>query len=437
MKWLASEFDFVAGRYTGAYYDWTSFASVVFVDSDLGDDSFVGGGTEANPWKTLTKAHNDSGTVTGTVIVINGIFTENLSISKQVRIIGCGGGRNGRAIFNNGGGSDWIRITNVSTATQIYLENIETTNYTTSLAFISNSTGNRVFYSANCFFVNIYIQSSTGSAGISNACFFYYTVLKDCLTPGDSVGFPGRGTTFRGSNIILFGCQLTGSGRINFVNSSNNHINNNITAFSSGSNNLFNINGQYFSPANNDFNFPDTSPLYLTGTVDGITGIPNNVGAGRLGNFLNTSKFEFTTVGGAAFTNTEVDGNYVYRSNDTIDGIFRTGVVDMGQVRRGVVIGINNSFQFSSGKLTKLIQETNGLTARQGLDWKLIYGNSLSEIQTKLGANDWLLIEYGKMVTVTVSGSTTYGNADPNFDPNDFITPGFRFWVVEMKFKNN
>jgi hypothetical protein len=153
--------------------------------------------------------------------------------------------------------------------------------------------------------------------------------------------------------------------------------------------------------------------------------------------FLNPSEYQYTTGGGAVFTNTEIDGTDIYRTDDTIDGTFRTGIVDMGQIRRGVVIGINNSFQFSSGKLTKLIQETNGLTARQGLDWKLIYGNSLSEIQTKLGANDWLLIEYGKVVTVTVSGSTTYGNADPNFDPNDFITPGFRFWVVEMKFKNN
>jgi hypothetical protein len=433
MKWLVREFDFVAGRYTGAYYDWTSFASVVFVDSDLGDDSFVGGGTEANPWKTLTKAHNDIGTVTGTVIVINGIFTENLSISKQVRIIGCGGGRNGRAIFNNGSGSNFIRYTtNLSDWT---LENIEFTNYISTNVLISGSTNINI-NGVNNLYVNFRFGTITfNSQNISH--FTHFCVYKNSIFVGRFGG--GCFHRFERNNNTFFNVSIISLSLGAFIISgNNNHINNNLGAIAnSGSNNILNTDGQYFSPANNDFNFPDTSPLYLTGTLDGITGIPNNVGAGRLGNFLNTSKFEFTTVGGAAFTNTEVDGNYVYRSNDTIDGIFRTGVVDMGQVRRGVVIGINNSFQFSSGKLTKLIQETNGLTARQGLDWKLIYGNSLSEIQTKLGANDWLLIEYGKVVTVTVSGSTTYGNADPNFDPNDFITPGFRFWVVEMKFKNN
>ena len=432
MKWLASEFDFVAGRYTGAYYDWTSFASVVFVDSELGDDSFVGGGTEANPWKTLTKAHNDSGTVTGTRIVINGIFTENLNITKQVRIIGCGGGRNGKAIFNNGA----VRIILGTSIPNIYIENIELVNYNTSIAFIpaTSNTAQRKYIN-NCILRSTVIltQFNPGINELESYNSIYDSVFLNTVASSISCKIH-----IYGNNNTFYDCKRNANSGNITIFQDNNHINNTITVVNLGSNNILNTNGQYFSPANNDFNFPDTSPLYLTGTVDGITGIPNNVGAGRLGNFLNTSKFEFTTVGGAAFTNTEVDGNYVYRSNDTIDGIFRTGVVDMGQVRRGVVIGINNSFQFKNGsELIKLIQETNGLTARQGLDWKLIYGNSLSEIQTKLGANDWLLIEYGKMVTVTVSGSTTYGNADPNFDPNDFITPGFRFWVVEMKFKNN
>jgi hypothetical protein len=432
MQWTARDFDFISGRYTGNYYDITTINW--FVDSDLGDDANAGNTPNA-PFKTLTQAHTAASN--GDRVMINGIFTENLNITKQLRIIGVGGGRNGRAIFNNGGGSDWIRIPNVSTATQIYLENIETTNYTTSLGFILNSTGNRVFYSANCFFVNIYIQSSLGSAGISNACFFYYTVLKDCLTTGDSAGFPGRGTTFKGSNITLFDCQLTGAGRINFVNSSNNHINNNITTFSSGLNNLLNIDGQYFSPANNDFNFLLTSPLYQTGTVDGITGVINNVGAGKLGEFYNATSLEYTALGGASFSNTEVSGTGIYRTDDTTPGFFESGVIQLNNGRRrGVVIGIHNSFNFSGGTLTELIQESSGLTVRQGLDCELIIGNSLNEVNTKVIANDWLLYEYGKPVTITVSSGNTYGNAHPNFDPTDFILPAFEYFKIRFRFKD-
>jgi hypothetical protein len=431
MKWLVREFDFATGRYTGAYYDWTSFTSVVFVDSELGNDS-TGLGTEANPWKTLTKAHNDSGTTTGTRIVINGIFTENLSISKQVRIIGAGGGRNGRAIFNNGGASNFIKLT--SNVTNRFFENIETTNYATSINFeLVGSTAISTFF-ANCLWINLMFNTITSPALNTHIAFYTYYIGSRFVALGSTSNLQGH--YINGSNNTFFNCTSITNSRF-WVTGNNMNSNNSIFNGNIGSNNLLNINGQYFSPENNDFNFPDTSPLYLTGTVDSITGIPNNVGAGRLGNFLNGSKFEFTTVGGAVFTNTEIDGNDIYRTNSSIDGIFRTGVVDMGQVRRGVVIGINNNFQFSGGKLTKLIQETNGLTARQGLDWKLIYGNSIGEIQTKITANDWLLIEYGKMVTVTVSGGNTYGNADPNFDPTDFITPAFRFWVVEMKFKNN
>jgi hypothetical protein len=427
MKWLASEFDFVAGRYTGAYYDWTSFASVVFVDSELGDDSFVGGGTEANPWKTLTKAHNDIGTVTGTRIVINGIFTENLNITKQVRIIGAGGGRNGRAIFNNGGGVNYVRL---GFTNNYFLENIETINYPQNTNIFWNTA-----LTNNAFFVNcvlgVFFRQTTNNQ-VHNSFFCIY----------NKCGFSTNNTAVSG--IYIYGNNNTFYDTISYAGTNvrrllgdNNHTNENLVLWgNSGSNNLINVDGQYFSPANNDFNFPDTSPLYLTGTVDGITGIPNNVGAGRLGDFLNPSKYQYTTGGGAVFTNTEIDGTDIYRTDDLIDGTFRTGIVDMGQIRRGVVIGINNTFQFTGGELTKLIQETTGLTVRQGLDWKLIYGNSINEIQTKITANEWLLMEYGKMVTVTIDGVDTYGNADASFDPTDFIIPSFRMFVVEMRFKN-
>jgi len=245
---------------------------------------------------------------------------------------------------------------------------------------------------------------------------------------------PGRGININANNNTFFNCTY-GS---NFnLNADNNHFNTTVSLIQNvGSNNIFNTNGQYFSPSNNDFNFPDTSPLYLTGTPDGVTGIPNNVGAGRLGEFRNADLFEFKVIGGAEFTNTEPDGDDIFRTNDLIDGYFESGIIDLNEIKRGVKIGIHNSYTESGGALTKLIQETDGLTVRQGLDCELIIGNTANEIITKKLANDWLLYEYGKPVTITIDGVDTYGNADPNFDPTDFVFPAFRFFKIRFRFKN-
>jgi hypothetical protein len=429
MQWLALEFDFTTGRYTGDYYDTSTINW--FVDSDLGNDANAG--TAAAPWKTIGKLISTAGVVNGHRVMINGIFTENTAITKQLRIIGCGGGRNGRTIFNNGGSGINIRYnTNI---TNNFLENVELVNYNDTLIFHANSAISNVTFISftNCILNSV--QFRTTNSPSAYRIFSYFTVYNSCnLNTATSAA--QCILNLAGTNSIFFNCTRVANLGVIRVEGNNMHVNNTITVVNLGSNNILNTNGQYFSPANNDFNFPDTSPLYLTGTVDGITGIPNNVGAGRLGDFLNPSKYQYTIGGGAVFTNTEIDGTDIYRTDDTIDGRFRTGIVDMGQIRRGVIIGINNTFQFTGGELTKLIQETTGLTVRQGLDWKLIYGNSINEIQTKITANEWLLMEYGKMVTVTISLGITYGNADASFDPTDFIIPSFRMFVVEMRFKN-
>jgi hypothetical protein len=428
MKWLASEFDFTTGRYTGDYYDLSTIDW--FVDSDLGNDS-TGTGSATNPWKTIGKLISDGSVINGHRVMINGIFTENTTISKQLRIIGCGGGRNGKTIFERNG----VNFIRFSTNLRNWgLENIELINYVNTSSFITITSVGTIIGMVNCIFNNLRFDWNGFNGGFNYLNTYYCVFLNSIF----QIEFGNAGfRIYVNNNNTFINCSRVGSVNARLTVQNNNHTNNTLVVLQEGTNNILNTNGQYFSITNNDFNFPATSPLYLTGKVDSITGIPANVGAGRLGNFLNTSKFEFTTVGGAAFTNTEVDDNYVYRSNDTIDGTFRSGIVDMGEIRRGVRIGINNSFQFTGGKLTKLIQETNGLTVRQGLDWKLIYGNSIGEIQTKITNNNWLLMEYGKIVTVTISGSTTYGNADTNFNPNNFITPSFRMFVVEMKFKNN
>jgi hypothetical protein len=433
MQWLQLEFDFTTGRYTGDYYDITTIDW--FVDSDLGNDANAG--TAAAPWKTISKLQSTAGVVNGHRVMINGIFTENVTITKQLRIIGIGGGRNGRAIFNNGGGVNFIKYANNVSVSDSTLENIELTNYNTSLVFMTNSVGIINFNILNCYIISCFISNTT-SIGLSLGLQAFYTVFSNCLISGSGSGFPTRGTVVSKDNNTFYNCSITLSGLR--ITGSNNHINNTISSFSSafntGSNNILNTDGQYFSPANNDFNFPSTSPLYQTGTIDGITGEPNNVGAGRLGEFRNADLFEFKVIGGAEYTNTEPDGDDIFRTNDTIDGYFESGIIDLNEIKRNVKIGIHNSYTESGGALTKLIQETDGLTVRQGLDCQLIIGNTANEIITKKLANDWLLYEYGKPVTVTIDGSNVYGNADPLFDPDDFVFAAFRFFKIRFRFKN-
>jgi hypothetical protein len=429
MQWTAREFDFISGRYTGFYYDISTINW--FVDSDLGDNTNAGNTPNA-PFKTLTQAHTAASN--GDRIMINGIFTENLVITKQLRIIGCGGGRNGKTIFNNGGGSNYISYT--ANLLNHSLENVETTNYTTAIAFLTYSTaGNKTITGiVNCILDNIFISQ------LSTNIFFTFLNFRFCILKNCLFNFVVSNSSTRfyiGNNNTLFNCSKTGGANSRVYITNNNHINNTMEHVVDGVNNIVNTDGQYFSPANNDFNFLSTSPLYQTGTLDGITGVINNVGAGKLGEFYNATSFEYTALGGASFSNTEVSGTGIYRTDDTNPGFFESGVIQLNNGRRrGVVIGIHNSFNFSGGTLTELIQESSGLTVRQGLDCELIIGNSLNEVNTKVIANDWLLYEYGKPVTITVSSGNTYGNAHPNFDPTDFILPAFEYFKIRFRFKD-
>jgi hypothetical protein len=438
MQWLALEFDFITGRYTGDYYDITTIDW--FVDSDLGDDANAG--TAAAPWKTISKLQSTAGVVNGHRVMINGIFTENVTITKQLRIIGVGGGRNGKTIFERNG-ANYIRY-NLNLFNSL-VENIEFINYgTTNPITTTNQTGSilTIINYLNCVFNSAFVANNNTilvNQAVPHIVNSYFSIYQGSrIQPGNS-GTNIIRIKISGNNNTIYNCFTTGAGTIEFIGN-NNHI-----FYSSGTflttitglNNSNNVTeGNYFSPANNDFNFPDTSPLYLTGTLDMVTGVPNNVGAGRLGEFRNADLFEFKVIGGAEFTNTEPDGDDIFRTNDIIDGYFESGIIDLNEIKRGVKIGIHNSYTESSGALTKLIQETDGLTVRQGLDCELIIGNTANEVITKKLANNWLLYEYGKPVTVTIVGLNTYGNADPLFDPTDFIFPAFRFFKIKFRFKN-
>jgi len=424
MKWIVPEFNYATGKYTGDYYDWSSFASIVFVDSDLGNDS-TGLGTEASPWKTLTKAHNDVATVTGTIIVINGIFTESLNITKQVRIIGAGGGRNGRAIWQN----TTFRIAYAVNITNIFLENIETVNYLTTFDFMFTSNAQGIIRRfLNCLLSSIRIRTLGGVSGTTFPS--YFTIFKNVQFSMNQGTF-----VFTGLNNIMFDCTRIGGFSFQ-ITGNNYHVNDNLSLTNTGSNNSLNINGLYFDSVNNDFNFATNSPLYNTGTVDTITGVPSNVGAGRLGVPFDGQSFEATIPSGAEFTNTEIGTTEIFRTDDTIDGFFESGVFDLQDIRRRVKLNLFSSFDTNGVKLTKLIQTTDNFTQRQALDCQIIYGNSLQEVQTKKTANQWLKCEYGKEISVTDVSGTLYGNADTLFDPDDYFFPSFRFLKFRLKFKN-
>ena len=130
-KWLAKEFDWDTGRYTGRYYDIAEAGIVaVFVDSFYGDDTAAG--TAVAPFKSLGKAitYLNANGANGSRIFMNGIFTENKpNTTYSYQFIGCGGGKNGRTIFYHNE-STGERITFRENYNRFHkIENIETLNY--------------------------------------------------------------------------------------------------------------------------------------------------------------------------------------------------------------------------------------------------------------------------------------------------------------------
>ena len=103
-KWLAKEFDWDTGRYTGRYYDIAEAGIVaVFVDSFYGDDASADPEDPDLPLKTLGAAitYLNTNGANGSRIFMNGIFSETLPTQTYwYEFIGCGGGWNGRTLLN-------------------------------------------------------------------------------------------------------------------------------------------------------------------------------------------------------------------------------------------------------------------------------------------------------------------------------------------------
>ena len=141
-KWLAKEFDWDTGRYTGNYYDIAEAGIVaVFVDSFYGDDTAAG--TAAAPFKTLGKAitYLNANGANGSRIFMNGVFMGSVPDQTYAfQYIGCGGGRNGRTLWVRNSLDNSRVIIRKRNLTRI--ENVETLKYDNTPNNIPNGNGN-------------------------------------------------------------------------------------------------------------------------------------------------------------------------------------------------------------------------------------------------------------------------------------------------------
>jgi len=411
----------ITGLKEPVYYDETEIHS--FVDSNIGNDT-TGNGTAALPWKTLSKVKSAGATywATSKVIMCRGYFSESLYINVAITIIGAGGGIGGRAVIT---GSTYIGITGTS------LINIHHLHSGTSLYQYNNlNTGN---YAYNCIFVSsVFVNNRSAGDYRYFAAYFSYCILINVfytIYAGNSYSL------YRGNN-TFYNCTCTAS-RTNVIYSNNNHCNTS-TFFTgnSGSNNILNVNGQYLDVTNYNFNFLNTSPLFRKGTFD--TDIDNyrHVGAGQEGKNYNASNNELNDDVSAVYTNLEKSGTEIYRPDVNLNGLLESGIIDLGGRRTKVILSTNYTLEQSSGVLQRFIQSTEDRSITQILDCIIKYG----ETEVDLATCPDLLVEYGKLITVSGTGDDRKGNADPNFDVSDMIPIdrliiGF-LKIIEFKFRS-
>lgn len=420
-KWLAKEFDWTTGRYTGRYYDIAEAGIVaVFVDSFYGDDTAAG--TAAAPFKTLSKAIttlNSTG-ANGSRIFMNGIFTEALASHTFIYdYIGCGGGRNGKTIFYNAKGINRYRK----------LHNVEFINFLSSGGWTGIS---ETHYAVNCIIRDC--RCATQSAAVIAGSGFFFCKLIDFIWQGgtnptvrafDSIflnALKGGVSALAGSR-NYFKLSPDSSGAINTAGSTNSYVEPNINL----------ITAQFIDVENNDFNVRITSPLIGTGGIDEITGNPNNIGGVSLGLPYNGLIPEFSESGGATITDLTVDatGKYTITAPATT-GTLETALMDLGNIYPLENIDLFNVFDFASGEITQGVFETFS-SPRMALTIKLKYGLTSAEVDDC----PWLLIEYGKQPTFSGTGASRVGNAADTFDPDTFQTITCRYMKLFITLQNN
>lgn len=414
-KWLVQKFDYTAkslmwSNNKPVYWDASDVDA--FVDSDLGNDS-TGDGTSTKPYKTLLKVKSIGATkwAAGKVIMCRGIF-ETIQINVAVKIIGAGGGICGRTTF--------ISYFNISAITDTVLENLLFI-YKVEQMFYIDTTTTRTLYAYNSIFFGHNFLCALGSPSTANLYLYtYFCIFYNHLFNLNNATYDTFYVRFYGNNNTLYDCTANNAKVHVHFQGNNNHSNNSIIDYNAGFNNILNTNGNYLDVTNYNFNFLNTSPLYHTGTYNPDTDNYNHVGAGAEGINLNGSDDELIDTGSggtATYTNLTDGGTEIYRTSVSSDGILESGTIDLGAVRTRVLMNLNYTYEFANGTVYRRIQEADGRTITQIFDCIIRYG----EIETDLTTCPDLLIEYGKLITVSGTGVDRKGNADDDFDETDII----------------
>ena len=421
-KWLAKEFDWNTGRYTGRYYDIAKAGIVaVFVDSFYGLNTNAG--TAAAPFKTLGKAIttlNSTG-ADGSRIFMNGIFSETLpAASFGYQFIGCGGGKNGYVILwmNQATNARFIapKLANRNT----YIENVLFLGYS-GLGFVQNLNDSTF----RQYFLNI-IADGAGIQNNSSLVFFYFSKIRGLKSPAVNT-FTGSTLTLKDS--LLIDPEST-SGWVTAIQS---YIRNKGALIVNKTNCLEDDIAQFINEGNLDYNVRITSPLLFSGPNDTITGFPTNIGGVNLGLDYGGLRPEFTETGGATVADLTLsaNGNYTITPPATL-GTLETALMDLGNVYPLENIDLFNVFDFLGGEITQGVFE-DFVSPRMTLTIKLKYGLTSAEIDSC----PWLLIEYGKQPTFSGTGASRVGNAADTFDPETFQKITCRYMKLFITLQDN
>lgn len=433
-RWLVHKFDYVnkklmyqnnpiTGLKEPVYWDVADVNA--FVDTEFGDDT-TGNGTAAKPWKTLNKvaASGSNYWGTGKVIMLRGFNDSPFTINAAVRIVGAGGGICGRAVLAN------MNIT----VNNVYLDNLHIpSNGNNLFTPISNAI---TIYAYNC----LWLIPRYNTAGYQTVNLYYYYCIL--YTPYSYTYYSSHSITYKvyGNNNTIYNAYGSASVIYWHFYGDNNHfsatVNQPYTSYGNKNLNSSAAALEYLSPSNYNFNFLNTSTslLYRTGTYNADTDSYNHRGAGTEGINLNASNDELNEDEDATYTNLTKSGTEIYRTDIDSDGVLKSGIVDLGAIRTRVVMNLYHTYEYASGVVYRRIQEST-LTDNALFDCIIKYGEEVTEIATC----PKLLIEYGKMITVSGTGANRKGNADVDFNPDDMIAIDsltMRYIYFELRFKS-
>ena len=197
-------------------------------------------------------------------------------------------------------------------------------------------------------------------------------------------------------------------------------------------------------PANGNFNFKKnvyiwdktakayitTNPLFEMGTFNPVTQKKNHIGSGyesKSYNGLNSIFIDTSQGGTATYDNIQVDSSgYLSRINDGIDGVITSGIGTLGKIVKGATIVLPNFFTASK----RIIKTSPSIRVIHDIEFR--WGSTESQVNSA----DWCLIEYGKPIYYSLSGTTRKGNADSTFDIANALIAAFSYFQFKITFKN-